>query len=117
MEELVVVIVKKGDEEAPEITEAARIEKLLAEVNRLTGLIAPPAVKDIKTATTATVKTDSEVSKNASHAELVDFVEDLDMDDVASDPNILNQILNKVLKHGIEVLAFIFFKSMQYYLL
>ena len=94
---------KEGDEGTTESDEASRIDKLLAEINRLNGLIEPSVVKDAetetKTETDVKTKTDSVDSKDV----LVDFVGDLDMDDVASDSAILNQILNKVMKHGIEV--------------
>lgn len=81
-----------------DLDDQQRIADLIAEVNRLSGLVAakpivPQPVKD-------TVEEPLAAPVIASSIE--DFIGDLDMDDVASDPNILNAILNKVLQKGIE---------------
>lgn len=63
--------------------EVSQVEKLLAEIERLSGLV-PKPVTEV-----------SEEDKKDEKAEEVvhDFLKDLDMDDVSSDPAVLNKIL------------------------
>lgn len=76
-----------------------RIVSLMAEIDRLSGLLVTQV---------PTVKLDSPDTKpkldtsEVKLPEVEDFIGDLDMDDVASSPKILNEILNKVLQKGIE---------------
>lgn len=76
-----------------------RINSLMAEIDRLSGLLVTqiPAVK--LDSPEHKPKLDTETIKLP---EVEDFIGDLDMDDVASDPKIMNKLLNKVLQKGIE---------------
>lgn len=87
-----------GESEAPEtVDDQQRITSLMTEIDRLSGLLVTkasesPEVKEPK----------DKKGKTKTEDGLEDFVGDLDMDDVASDPTVLNSILNKVLQKGIE---------------
>lgn len=77
-----------------------RIVSLMAEIDRLSGLLvtqAPSVVEKVE----EKFKEVSETSKT-TETSIEDFIGDLDMDDVASNPEILNKILNNVLQKGIE---------------
>ena len=74
-----------------------RIDSLMAEIDRLSGLLVTQMPAKVE------VDKEKDDNKTSPTAETVeDFVGDLDMDDVASKPEILNEILNKVLQKGIE---------------
>lgn len=92
---------EEGGEEPEGLDETSRINTLLAEIDRLSGLVKPVEVVPKKIEEAPKTKT---VVEESSDAEVeIDFVGDLDMDDVASDSSILNKILNKVMKQGIDV--------------
>lgn len=90
---------KEGDETAKDLDEPSRIAKLVAEVERLSGLVSAPVLQtDEKEKEKKTV-----VDVDVVASDLIDFVGDLDMDDVASDSKVFNTLLNKVLQQGIVV--------------
>jgi hypothetical protein len=90
---------KAESEASKDLDGQQRIANLIAEVDRLSGLLVTqtPAVK--LDSPEAKPKLDTETIKLP---EVEDFIGDLDMDDVASNSEILNEILNKVLQKGIE---------------
>ncbi len=74
-----------------------RIEGLIAEIDRLSGLLVTKAL--VKT---EVVKEKAVEETITTTADFEDFIGELDMDDVASKPEIMNELLNKVLQKGIE---------------
>ncbi len=70
------------------VSEAVQIKTLLTEINRLNGLVSPIRA-DVKKA-----ETDDKKIKD----EVYDFIKDVDMDDLASNPVIFNQVLHEVIK-------------------
>lgn len=86
------------ESEAPEDLDGQqRIESLMAEIDRLSGLLVTQAPAKVKVA-----KEDKDEKSSVTAETLEDFIGDLDMDDVASKPEIMNELLNKVLQKGIE---------------
>ena len=85
---------KKPDEEGETKKEVSQIDKLLAEIDRLSGSEIPVEVpKEKKKVPEGEKKVDELVSdKEAIH----DFIKDIDMDDVSSDPEVFNKILHAV---------------------
>lgn len=76
---------KEGtSEESP--TEGSQVDKLLAEINRLSGLVEPAAPVVEK----KDEKTDFPETPH-------DFLTGIDMDDVSSDPKVLNKVLHAVI--------------------
>lgn len=91
---------KKGEAESEtseDLDGQQRIAGLIAEVDRLSGLLVTriPAKTEV-------AKDEKDEKTSVTAETLEDFIGDLDMDDVASNPKILNEILNKVLQRGIE---------------
>ena len=74
-----------------------RIESLMTEIDRLSGLLVTQT--PVKTEVVDEKETKETITTTA---DLEDFIGELDMDDVASDPKIMNELLNKVLQKGIE---------------
>lgn len=74
---------KTGSDEEISPKEVSQVEKLLAEIERLSGLVPKPIMEV------------SEKDKKDEKTEEVvhDFLKDMDMDDVSSDPAVLNKIL------------------------
>lgn len=83
-----------GEEKSGE--EVSREDKLLAEIERLSGII--------DTNRTATVPKAEEKKKDEVIEKLAeDFIGELDMDDVASNPKVLNEILLSVVRKAVEL--------------
>lgn len=86
---------KEGEEKGE--VDVSQVDKLLAEIDRLSGLIKPeietPSKKE------EDEKPKEEEPKKDTEVDLTsyDFLKDLDMDDVASDPKILNKVLHEVI--------------------
>lgn len=76
---------KKGASEESQ-TEESQVDKLLAEINRLSGLVEPAAPAAEK----RDKKTDLPETPH-------DFLTGIDMDDVSSDPQVLNKVLHAVI--------------------
>jgi hypothetical protein len=79
----------EGEEVAKPPADESQITKLMNEINRLSGLVEPPApVVDKKEGAD-----DASVAPDTPH----DFLTGIDMDDVSSDPKILNKVLHAVI--------------------
>lgn len=83
--------ITKNKEDVDE--ELSREDKLLAEIDRLSGLVE-----------TGKVVAKTEEEKGTASKELdKDFIGEIDMDDVASNPKIFNKILLAVVKKAVEI--------------
>lgn len=79
-----------------------RIDSLMAEIDRLSGLLVTQAQAVKIDSPEAKPKLETGAIELPAAESLEDFIGELDMDDVASDPKIMNKLLNKVLQKGIE---------------
>ena len=88
---------KKGEEEGK--VDISQVDKLLAEIDRLSGLVEPKVEIPPKKKEEEEEKPKEEEPKKDTEVDLTsyDFLKDLDMDDVASDPKILNKVLHEVI--------------------
>ena len=88
---------KEGEEKGK--VDVSQVDKLLAEIDRLSGLVEPKVEIPPKKKEGEEEKPKEEEPKKDVEVDLTsyDFLKDLDMDDVASDPKILNKILHEVI--------------------
>lgn len=86
---------KSKGESSEKTEEISREDKLLAEIDRLSGLL------DSKVDLASTIETEDKDDSLEKLAE--DFIGDLDMDDVSSDPKVFNKILLSVIKKAVEL--------------
>lgn len=84
---------KKSEEEGEPKKEVSQIDKLLTEIDRLSGPKISEKVPKEEKETPKEEKADELISDKDS---IYDFVKDLDMDDVSADPKVFNEILHKV---------------------
>jgi len=92
---------EKGAEASEDVDESSQVDILLKEINRLSGMVGQP-VAVVKEEEKPAGDKEEKADKKSEVADS-DFIGDLDMDDVASDPKVLNTILNKVLQKGVEL--------------
>jgi len=89
---------EKSEEEKGK-TEVSQVDKLLAEIERLSGLVKPEAdaIKTVVDKDEKKIAEEEVEKKKIDEGSVIDFVKDLDMDDVSSDPKLFNKILHTVI--------------------
>lgn len=92
---------EEGSEASETVDDQQRIVNLVAEIDRLSGLVAGQTKIDSPVAKPVADSETIKIPPTVDTSDEEDFVGSLDMDDVASDPKILNKLLNAVLKKGI----------------
>jgi hypothetical protein len=89
----------KEPKEGEKKVDVSQVDKLLVEINRLSGLVEPEKETPPKKEGEDEKPKEEELKKETEiDLSSYDFIKDIDMDDVSSDPQVFNRILHDVIK-------------------